>query len=306
MFLNKALKIFSIIAGIILFSLGFSYAQTRDIQLYEQGVEYAARGEFKKAKADISDSLKICKTENRIIALQVIKDVAANKITKETAIDMFKGIHFLVKDVPEKAIPEFSKVISANPGYIYAYIDRGFAYFGCANFDAALADFNQAIKLNPDYSFAYAARSNVFGVKGNLDSALADCKRAIALNPEDAYAHNNLGNVYSANTNFQQGISEYSLAIKISPSFYLAYRNRGNAYVKLGDYPKAISDYSKAIEMHPGSKSFASVYKDRALAYFYAKEYDKSLADVNKAESLGSKETAGLAAELKKLSIKGK
>ena len=86
----------------------------------------------------------------------------------------------------------------------------------------------------------------------------------------------------------------------------MAYRNRGNTYLRLGDYAKAISDYSKAIEMHPDSRAFASVYKDRAAAYFYVKEYDKSLADVNKAESLGSKETAGLTAELKKLSNKVK
>ena len=306
MFLNKAVRIFSITTGVILLTLGFSYAQTLDIQLYEKGIEYAARGEFNKAKIDITNSQKICKTENRKIALQIIEDVRSNKITKETAVYMFKGINFLVKEAPEKSIPEFNKVISTNAGYIYAYLGRGFAYFGCANFDSALADFNQALKLNPNYSFVYSARSSVFGAKGNLDSALADCKRAIALNSEDVYAHYNLGNVYFTNANFQQAIYEYSLAIQIAPSYALAYRNRGNAYLKIGDYAKAISDYNKAIEMYPDSRAFASVYKDRALAYFYIKVYDKSLADVNKAESLGSKETAGLASELKKVSLKAK
>src|SRR4051812_48036804 len=58
----------------------------------------------------------------------------------------------------DKAIAEYTQVLTMKPDFLAAYVNRGSAYIELGNYDKAIADFDAAIKVQPDMSAAYFGR----------------------------------------------------------------------------------------------------------------------------------------------------
>ncbi len=54
--------------------------------------------------------------------------------------------------MPIRAGRIMKKAIQLNPDYIFAYNNRGLAWFGKKEYDKAIEAFTQAIQLNRDYT----------------------------------------------------------------------------------------------------------------------------------------------------------
>ena len=83
---------------IIFLTFGVTYAQNPAENSFYEGLEYAVQGKFSKAKEEFEKALKVdLYYEPAKFYLKVITDINEQKIKRETAIHLFKGISYTTK-----------------------------------------------------------------------------------------------------------------------------------------------------------------------------------------------------------------
>ena len=112
------------------------------------------------------------------------------------------GAGFIIKDekknvvdapVQNRAIEydlivrDYNKVISLDPGFVYAYYNRANVYSVQKNYKAALADYDEAIKLAPEFADAYYNRAMIYLITGKTELARADLSKAGELGKYESY-----------------------------------------------------------------------------------------------------------------------
>ena len=76
------------------------------------------------------------------------------------------------------------------------FLNRGFCYHLSGEYDKAIADYTQVISINPKSFIAYSNRSWSYNEKREMDKAIEDCNQALKINPKYALAYENLGEAY--------------------------------------------------------------------------------------------------------------
>jgi len=283
----KALRRITLsILMLLLLAVGVTYAQSLAEEIYNKGVEYAGQGKFPNAKEEFEKALKVDPFyEPAKFYLKAIKDVIEQKIKRETAIHLFKGISYTANGQYNQAISDFNRALEINPKYAEAYNERGIVYDDKGQYDQAISDYTKAIEINPKFAIAYNNRGGVYDDKGQYDQAISDYTKAIEINPKLAEVYNNRAFAYYAKRQYDQAISDFNKALEINPKFAIAYNNRGLAYYAKGQYDEAISNYTKAIMINP---KYAAAYNNRGYLY-YAKLRNKvkGCADFKKVCELG-------------------
>jgi tetratricopeptide (TPR) repeat protein len=80
------------------------------------------------------------------------------------------------------AVEQFTQAIGKVPdGDGRPYIDRGIAYFGLGNYQAAIADFTKTLELNPYSLKAWEYRGKTYQQMGNVAEAQADFRKVTEL-----------------------------------------------------------------------------------------------------------------------------
>src|SRR3954469_24531713 len=69
-----------------------------------------------------------------------------------------RGMGFLEKGAPDKALAEFAEAIRIDPKYALAYQKRGNAYYDLGRYDNAVAEYTEAVRLDPKLAAAYFMR----------------------------------------------------------------------------------------------------------------------------------------------------
>jgi tetratricopeptide (TPR) repeat protein len=169
---------------------------------------------------------------------------------------------------------------------------------GPDEYDAALANCNAAIERNPDAE-PYNNRGNAYFGKGQFDAAIRDYDKAIELRPSYPQAYNNRGSAYKKKRQFDAAIRDFDKAISLEPNTPLYYYNRGNAYSGLSQYKRAIADFDKAIELNG---LYAEAYHNRAIDYFSLNAYDLAWADVKMCRKVGGTPNPGFVSALTRAS----
>lgn len=169
--------------AIILLSSAPCYALSVAGQNTARGVDNASQGKFKEAKQEFEQALKVDPSFGPAKrALQIIEDVASQKIESQTAVNYFKGITYSLKGQHGQAIPYYNKAIEINPRFANAYFSRGVAYAqDRGQFDQAISDYDKAIEINPDFAKAILSRGAAYYFKGEYDKAWADVHKAQSL-----------------------------------------------------------------------------------------------------------------------------
>ncbi|NOX91736.1 MAG: tetratricopeptide repeat protein [Gammaproteobacteria bacterium] len=181
---------------------GVSYSQIPSEKSYSKGIEYAIKGEFRKAKTEFENGLNVADssyTSKLESLLETTKDVLSKKIKKETAIYLFRGLSIANKGSYDLAIEEYNKAIAINSKYAKAYFTRGIIQQqqGLESKKyKAINDFTKTIELNPKHAKAYLSRGVLIASKGQHGKAIKDFDKAIKLNPQYANAYNNRGGLY--------------------------------------------------------------------------------------------------------------
>ena len=153
----------------------------------------------------------------------------------------------------DTAIELYTKAISMNPKFSYAYVGRGADYLKKGLYAEAMNDLSRGIELNPVYAPAYASRGEVYYHKGQYDETIKDANQAIELNPKLAQAYNIRGLACAGKTLYKEALKDYSKAISLDASGECgsgkkgeAYRRRAEVYELMGDKEAAAKDLKKA------------------------------------------------------------
>ncbi|MDQ7783773.1 MAG: tetratricopeptide repeat protein [Desulfomonilaceae bacterium] len=80
----------------------------------------------------------------------------------------------------DRAIDLFTKSISDNPKFFFAYHNRAIAYSKKGEYDKSIEDLKKAVQLNPDYPDAYGLMGLVYEIKQDYGSALKVYQAALA------------------------------------------------------------------------------------------------------------------------------
>ncbi|WP_461255445.1 tetratricopeptide repeat protein [Treponema sp. R80B11-R83G3] len=169
------------VAAILLFAVFATntFGQTTAEELVKKGGEYFDKGDYANAITAYSESIKLDSTNS--YAYWGRGDCYLNTGNYNAAIADYSKV---ITDMPYTARIyidfDSDKIIKDEP-IAYVYINRGRAYIGTKNYDAAIADFNKAFSLNSDSlnPIDYIFRGIAYGAKGLYHKAIADFKTGL-------------------------------------------------------------------------------------------------------------------------------
>jgi len=88
----------------------------------------------------------------------------------------------------ELIVRDFDKVIQLNPGFVYAYFNRGNLRCVQRDYRAAIEDYNEAIQRDPEFAEAYFNRGLTRLSLGDTDRGIADLSKAGELGIINSYS----------------------------------------------------------------------------------------------------------------------
>jgi Tfp pilus assembly protein PilF len=149
----------------------------------------------------------------------------------------------------DRAIADFTTVLSYDPRSVDAFLNRGMAHVARLEYDKAIADYDAALTVRPDFADAYTNRGSVFLRKKDFDRAIIDYDRAIALQPGLSAAYLNRALAHQEKGAVDLAIKDYDEALKGNLNFVNAYLKRGDLHMKKGDVERAVADYQNACKL---------------------------------------------------------
>lgn len=271
---------------VLLFTGCLAYSQSMDPQYIHEGIGFAARGEFERAKVEFERALHADSLDYYAeIYLKIAEDALEQKINREAAIHIFQAMTYDELTHFEERIAELDKAAELAPDYPKIYVIRGLAFSSNDLFDDAISDFDRAVELNSNEVYAYYGRGFVYYLTDRLTNAVIDLKKALELRPAFPQARLILGIVYDFAGRYDAAIMEFDKILELHGSYPDLYYHRGNVYFNMGDTVSAISDYSKAIEQNPED---ADALINRGTLYGDQGFYDKAISDLDRAINLDS------------------
>jgi lipoprotein NlpI len=100
-----------------------------------------------------------------------------------------RGILWLRKEEPEKAIKRFDEYLLLFPTDVTAFYARGDARFDQKEYGKAIADYSEAIRLEPKFAPAFSGRGATRSARREYDKAAEDYAEAIRLEPRFSLPH---------------------------------------------------------------------------------------------------------------------
>ena len=122
---------------------------------------------------------------------------------------------------------------------------RGMDYITREQPRKALEEFNHAISLDPDFFSAYYNRAIIRANLKQNEEALKDINYVIANVPDHALAYYNRGIIHENLGQPTQAIQDYSHAINLQPDLLEAYHYRGIVRYGMKDLDGALADTTR-------------------------------------------------------------
>ena len=165
---------------------------------FNRGLAYSAKGESKRAIADITTAIErepklSAAWDARALARMALGQVDEALADSAEAVALAPenaGFHnnsamiLSVAGKTDQAIEAFNTALALDPGYARAYFNRGNSRARTGNRESAVADFSRAIEIEPEYLPAYTERAVTFFSQGKFSEAVADFKAAERLDPD--------------------------------------------------------------------------------------------------------------------------
>lgn len=143
----------------------------------------------------------------------------------------------------DRALSDFSSLLTLNPTFTEAYFERGRVRFQLKQFDAAIEDFETFLKSPPGETtrILYKIAPGDHGVSGVTTVQSAS--------QEQAYYHLGLCSIEMQEYDF--AILYLDEAIYLNPKEPDFYAEKGRALARLGDNVPAIESYEAALDLDP-------------------------------------------------------
>ncbi|GHT75828.1 hypothetical protein AGMMS50262_12340 [Bacteroidia bacterium] len=198
-----------------------------------------------------------------------------------------------------QSIDHYSLVLDRNPSDVNAYFGRALDFMVLQDLSEAIEDFTRVVSLDPNFVFAYFDRAavrykqiEITGFKeDNLDINSLSLNIETKKQTTNPYVSSVKKEDYAKNMDETKRtyeldliIRDYETVIQLNPDFVYAYFNRGNIHCLQKDYRSALNDYNEAIKRNP---DFAEAYFNRGLTRLYLGETNRGIEDLSKAGELG-------------------
>jgi ankyrin repeat protein len=206
--MEKKRSVVKVIAiSVFLLTIDAGYSQNPNGS-YDEAVKYGAQGEFEAAH-NILKNLPVDNQPNYITEKHLLKltdDIFAQKVEKEAALHIFKGVAYdrergAIKYTPQ----ELMKMVEGPQDTVTK---------GTILRDKAIAEYKKAIAINPNIAAAHLGLGNTYG-HGEPEKAIAEYKKAIALDPEDGLPHFCLAYLYHNKGMLNEAKEELEKAIEL-------------------------------------------------------------------------------------------
>ena len=193
------------------------------------------------------------------------------------------GIAYARKRMTDTAVEYYLKALALRPDFYETHFNLGDAYLKQGLPDKAAEQYQQAIQLKPEFGEAHVNLGIAYGMSGSLDKAMEHFRAAIAFNPDLVQAYINYGISLGKSGNLDRAIEEYQTALRLQPENIQANRNLGEAFLQKGFIEKAIRQFEIAVSLAPESPQahFAlgnTLYKEGS--------FDKAIAELEAAVAL--------------------
>jgi len=178
----------------------------------------------------------------------------------------------------ERAIRYFTEALKFAPGYLEAYLKRGFLCQSKGRYNEAIEDYTKALKIVPNDMEVHVNRGNAYSANEEYDQAIKDFNDALKINPENYFIYNDLGLAYRGKKEYDQAIDYFNKAVEADLNGSSSRFNRAYTYFEMGKYDMAITDFNKIAEID-SSYFGQSEMLTRGQAYFNIGNYDKAIED---------------------------
>jgi Tfp pilus assembly protein PilF len=135
------------------------------------------------------------------------------------------------------------------------FVNRGLAYLGESQTEAARADFERALEINHRSPDAYLARGTLKLRSQRLPDALEDLDRALAIDPKYGAAYNKRCVVNAGLGRRAQALADCEQAVALDSLNPEAWINHGAVLRSFGQPGAAAASYERALLLKPGSGS---------------------------------------------------
>lgn len=208
--------------------------------LYQRGLAYAAKKEFKPAAADLDEAVKLSPKH-------------MSSLLKRGEYHHFAG------QVPA-ARKAYDDAVNAYPNEIIVYNDRGKFLRILGEFDGAVVDFTRALQINPKFGVGYINRGMTLADQNSPAAAEGDFTEALkqTLDPGTKHlAYRMRGLARLTNGNARSAAEDFAAALRINPRDAACLEDRGVALFCLGDYAASAADLVKAVQLTPAAPTAA-------------------------------------------------
>jgi tetratricopeptide (TPR) repeat protein len=204
--------------------------------LYQRGLSYAAKQEYKLAAADLDEAVSLSP-----------KHLSA--LLKRGHLHYFAGQQ-------AEARKAYDDAVNAYPNEVITYNDRGSFLRNIGDLDGAVIDFTRALQINPKFAIGYINRGMSLADQNSAAAAEGDYTEALKLELDPAtkaLAYRMRGSARLAGGHARGAVADFSAALKFNLRDAAVLEERGVAYFCLADYVNAAADLNKALELSPES-----------------------------------------------------
>lgn len=237
------------------------------------------------------DSAKI--KQARIIIDNCTKALDSTNISQDHKAELYalRAVNEWRIKESDKAIADYSMVISINPAFKDIYARRGATYYFLKSYQLAINDYetdltyikNDSLKSADIYIQVALSQRRL----KQYDKSIEACSKAIILHPNFSLGYVFRGELYGLINQYQLAINDFLIGIKNykgnDKGLSEIISECGNMRKSIRQYKEAIDDFSHAIELDPNNKL---AYWHRAAGYFEDAYFELSIQDYNKAISL--------------------
>ena len=170
------------------------------------------------------------------------------------------GIHHARKRY-SRAITRSTKAIKHDPGYAYAYSNRGLCYQHLGQHNEAIEDFSVAARLDSNLAIAFYNRGISHKLNGALNPAIDDFDRAISLNRNDVLAYSERGVTHYLRGDHARALKDHTASITACPTIPYYRVLRGYVHFNMAEFQHAADDLAHAISIKhdPGALLYYSL-----------------------------------------------
>ena len=183
---------------------------------YEAGIEEGIAGHLEIAQRHLSHALGWIRFDREVkMTLEFIEDALAQKIQRESAIQLLKGARYSKLGKFEDSMDAIQIALSTDPDYPPTLVALGVLYLNYGMVDEAENRFIRVITIDPNYAAGHYNLGVLYDTQGRAEDAAAKYLDALGVDLSFVEAHNNLAFYYRNRGEFQLMTQHRDEAIKM-------------------------------------------------------------------------------------------